>query len=504
MRRPLEYLRAVARRIVPGGTLGERTVKSGFWAFGMNVSGRGLRILVILLVARQISPDAFGAYGLALIAIAAAGEFSTLGIREALIQREEADVDAFLDTAWVLQVIRGVSLFALLYLLAPAMGSLFSAPASVDILRVMALGALVIGLRNPAAVYFQKGLAFHREFAYQVGGAVAEFITALVLVWLWGSVWALVFGYLAADFARTAISYLIHDYRPLPSFDPGYARELIGYGKWITGSSILYFLYDRGDDAFIGWAIGTAALGWYQMSHRLSNAPATEVSDVVADVVFPVFSRLQGEPYSLRETFLKSLRLTAVLTFPMGAGIIVVAPVFVPTVLGDQWTPMTTALQILAVHGVVRSLSKPMSALWKAIGRPDYGTKVSAVKVAAIAVFIVPATAALGINGAALTITGVVLFPILPLKLLLTVRELKTTHWEVLTEWMYPFVASGVMGGVVYYLRETLLIDPSIGLFAFLVGAGIVVYAFVVALLATRSSWDLRGTVEWLLETAVG
>lgn len=504
IRRLRAYLAAAKQRLIPSGDLAQQTAKSGAWALAMNALTRGLTLLLMVLLARLLTPEAFGIYGFALLAIAGVTEFTTLGTSEALIQREEENVDEFLNTAWVLKIVRGVGIAMILFLVAPFVAGFFREPAVTDILRFMALASLISGVQNPAIVYFRKSLDFHKQFVYQVSGTVAQFAVGLGLAYAWGNVWALAVAYVTVELIRMPVSYLAHGYRPFPEFHLDYAKEMVGYGKWITGSSILYFLWNEGDDVIVGWLLATAALGWYQFAYRLSNAPATEVSSVVSNVMFPTFSQLRDKPAALRDAFFRTIQLTSLVSFPMAFGIVAVAPAFVRAFLGSDWLPMVPALQILAVFGLLRTITTPMGALFRAVGRPDYSTKVSAIRVTCMAVLIVPATMALGIVGAALVVVGVFLFPVFPIEFYLAVKVLDATYRRFLVELVYPIAASGAMLAAVLAVRATLTFVSSGLTFVVLLVSGIVVYAVAVAILATGLDWDVDQNIRWMIRNATG
>jgi O-antigen/teichoic acid export membrane protein len=79
-------------------------------------------------------------------------------------------------------------------------------------------------------------------------------------------VWALVAGAVVGNLVQLVASYVIHDYRPWPRFDRDRAAELITYGKWIFGESVISFFYTDGDDIFVGRLLGSGSLGLYQVA----------------------------------------------------------------------------------------------------------------------------------------------------------------------------------------------------------------------------------------------
>ena len=299
---------------------------------------------------------------------------------------------------------------------------------------------------------------------------------------------------------KTLFSYAGHGYRPWFSLDRERAGELINYGKWITGNSILYFLNSEGDDAIVGWLLSATALGFYQTAFRLSNAPATEVTQVISNVMFPAFSTLQDDLGALRDAYYRMLQMTVFVSFPIAFGIAAVADVFVLTFLGQEWAQMITVMKILAGYALLRSIGKTMSPLWKAIGRPDYITKVSLLRVVIAAILIIPATNAYGINGAGLVILGTYLFPTFPIDIYLAVTSIEGSYTRFARELAYPLIGSGAMYALVATVDQRNPLAPGVVEFALLVAVGAVTYAAAVGLLATQSRWGIEKNIRSLVD----
>ena len=495
-----EKLKALLARSLPTGSVLEQTVKSGAWLGAMNVASRALQIVMVIILANLLSPKDFGLLGIGLLVLSGLENFSDLGLNSAVIQQKEENVDRYLDTMWTLQLARGAVLATVIVLIAPVVASVFNEPRATDIVRLIALSPIFVALRNPGIVYFKKDLDFHLEFLYQMSGSVTRFAVSLAWALLSPTVWALVAGLVASEFVKTVFSYAGHGYRPWLSLDRERAGELINYGKWITGNSILYFLNSEGDDAIVGWLLSATALGFYQMAFRLSNAPATEVTQVISNVMFPAFSTLQDDLWALRDAYYRMLQVTMFVSFPMAFGIAAVADVFVLTFLGQEWAQMITVMKILAGYALLRSIGKTMSPLWKAIGRPDYITKVSLLRVVIAAILIIPATNAYGINGAGLVILGTYLFPTFPIDVYLAVTSIEGSYTRFARELAYPLIGSGAMYALVATVDQRNPLAPGVVEFALLVAVGAVTYAAAVALLATQSRWGIEKNIRSLVD----
>jgi O-antigen/teichoic acid export membrane protein len=494
---------ALVRRVLaPGESLTERAVTSGVWVALTNILDRALQLGMVLLVARLIGPDSYGVMALALVVMSGLTQLSRLGIDAALIQREEQDVDAYLDTAWVMQNVRSLLVAIILFVSAPLAAVFFNAPQLTPILRVLALSPLLSGLQNPGLMYLKKDLQFDKQFVYTLSGTVFYVIVAVGYALATRSVWALVFGLVASDLVRLVVSYLVHDYRPWLRFNLTYAREMFGYGKWIFASSVVLFLIMEGDDAFVGWYLGTAVLAFYNLAYRVSNAPATEVTQTISSVVFPTYAKMQSDDRQLRDGFFKTVQLTTFVSFPVAVGIAAVAPTFVETFLTEQWAGMVPLIQLLAAWGLLRSLGATTGPLFQAIGKPDVPTKIQFGKLLIIAAFIFPATARYGAVGTGLVIVGNSLLFSEPLSTYLATRAVDGSYARLLRLIAYPALASALMGLAVV-AAHTAGIATGIVEFVLLVVVGVAAYTLLALALERFSGYDSVALCRRMVATLV-
>jgi len=387
----------------PGKTLSQRAIRGGMWMLTLRIAERLLGLVRTVVLARILAPDDFGVMGVTLLAMSALETISQTGFDVALIQRKE-DVHKYLDTAWTIQVIRGLLLFGVLLAIAPLVAEFFDSPESIMITRVVATVELLKGLTNTGVIYFQRDLDFRKRFVYQFGGTFANLATTLVAALLLRDVWALALGLVTGQVLRCALSFLMHPYRPRLRVDWQKGGEIFGFGKWVTATSIVVFLAVNGDDALLGKLLGTAALGLYQMAYLFANLAATEVTHIISQVALPAYSRVQDNSDRLRSAFLKTLQTTLFLSTPMSVGVLFLGPDFVRIFLGEKWTPMVASLQILAISGLIRATVATGGPLFNAASRPHLNFWMNLVRMAVMATTVFPLTRYYGLAGTSVAV----------------------------------------------------------------------------------------------------
>jgi len=367
----------------------QRVIQGGGWVFLLRIFQQLFSLVRITILARILAPNDFGMMGVAMLTMSILETFSQTGFQQALVQKKE-DISSYLNTAWTVLVFRGFILFVILYSMAPYVAIFFGTTEVKLIIRVVGVSILLQAFTNIGVIYFQKELEFNKQFFYQLSGILTDFIASVSAVLILKSVWALVFGLLAGNIARCVGSYLIHPYRPRLRVNWKKAKELSGFGKWVLGSNILFFLVTQGDGIFVGKLLGIVPLGFYQLACKISNMTTTEITHVVSQVSFPAYSILQNELTRLKRSYLKVLRLTAFFALPTAGFIFAAGPVFVHLFFGEKWMPMVPAMRILVVAGAARSIMATTGPVFSAIGKPRIETEWQIVRFILLACFIYP------------------------------------------------------------------------------------------------------------------
>ena len=136
--------------------------------------------------------------------------------------------------------------------------------------------------------------------------------------------------------------------------------------------------------------------------------------------------------------------MVALAITPAAVGLIAVAPLAVPLLLGPAWLGVVPLVPALASYGLSISLQTNSSSVYWALGRPKLGAATSGLMLLVLLLLIIPLTSAQGSKGAATAclISGAVTLPVtfwLMARLLgLRPRDLLACLWR-------PTVGAAVM-----------------------------------------------------------
>jgi O-antigen/teichoic acid export membrane protein len=238
-----------------GGGLRAEVVRSTIWLAMGNGSAKVVNLLKIAILGRLLAPDDFGLMAIAILTLKWLEFFSETGFNKALVQHQ-GDIESLLDTAWLVQLARGVVLAILLFIMAPMIAYFFSVPEATAIIQASSVILIIRGLANPAMVYLRRDLDFKRIFWWTFSNAAVGLVVAVCAALLYRNVWALMTSVLAATIASTILSYVIKPYRPRLQFHWPHVETLMQFGKWIFFLTVVSFVGLYADSAMVGKLLG--------------------------------------------------------------------------------------------------------------------------------------------------------------------------------------------------------------------------------------------------------
>lgn len=477
----------------PVPSLFQRVNKGGLWRLALQIARHLLLLARVVFVARLLSPDDFGLMGIAMLSLGVLEHFSSTGFNLALIQKK-GNIDTYLNTAWTVGILRGISLFIILLLGAPYAAQFSGRTDTELIIQVMGISLLLTAFNNISTVYFQKELLFNKLFILQIGSPIVSLLITIIIAVNYPSVWALVFGKLAGNLTNLFLSYILHPYRPRLNFDAEKTKELWVFGKWIFGSTILGFLLTQGDDIFVLKMAGASALGFYRMAYMLSEMPATEISHVISSITYPAYAKLQDNIPRLRDAYLKVLLFTAFLSFPLAGLIFIMAPDFVLLFMREKWLPMVPAVQILIVGGLARSIGTTTGQVFLAMGKPRIITKINVFKLVLLVILIYPLTKLWDFYGTAVAVS-LAAFINQPILQFMLKKVIHCQYRDVAKRILIPLLMTLIMVAVISGLK-ILIGNMTIGFFFLVSTIGILTYISVAYIIDRTFNYGIKQIIQ--------
>ena len=363
------------------GELGTTAARAVMWNYLSFASGKVLILVTMAVLARLLTPEDFGIVGFAAVAVAYLAVLKDLGLGAAVIQRRD-DIEESAQTVYLLNLVSGAILTTVTALSAPLVANFFNEPLVTPILRVLSFTFVLNAIGAIHIVLLKRELNFRRKLIPDIGRAAVKGAVSIAAAVAGAGVWALVWGQLAGVLAGVVLSWVAIPWRPRYEFHRGLVRPLLRFGVPLMITDIQYTIWLNLDYVIIGRMLGDVALGVYTLAYRLPELLIQSIWRVMAQAMFPFFSKIQHRGDLLRKGFLATVRYSQMVIVPLCLGLLITARPAVEVVFGDQWHAAIPVLQVMAVFSLVGSIGVNVGDVYKAVGRPDILAKLSALEIA--------------------------------------------------------------------------------------------------------------------------
>ena len=320
----------------------------------------------MVALARLIPPSAFGIFAIVVIVQELALRMPMEGIGGAIVQRRSISRD-HLRTGLSLNLIvavclSGLTLLVAAFLVRPLFGS------ETELLTMATTPYFLFGAiyAIPIAA-LRRRLDFRRVSILDLSLNATRALASLALALAGLDAPALVFGSMAGMVLSLALA-LYFAPPPLPGWRRQAARDLLPYGGPAALATVAWTGFRNGDYAIIGSVLGTAAAGFYWRGYQLAVEYQGKVTDAMAQIAFPVLSRTAGaeELLALRQ---RMVQLLATIVYPLLAFLVLLAPLVIPWLFGEDWRPAVVPTQILALGGAATLAINACGSALMAAGR---------------------------------------------------------------------------------------------------------------------------------------
>jgi O-antigen/teichoic acid export membrane protein len=471
--------------------LKQRTVTGVLWSAGASVTQQALNFTVTVVLARLLVPADFGLVATIAIFTGFVSLFVDFGLSAALIQRPSL-TERHRSSAFWLNLAVGILLAALVAAVAPAIARFFHEPSLVALTLVASINFAIGSMGIVQSALLQRSMEFRRLGAIGICSTVLGGAVAIVMAAAGFGAWSLIGQLVASTAARTLLLWVTSSWHPRPIVDRLAMRELWQYSSGIAGFNAVNYWARNADNLLIGKFVGSAGLGIYSRSYNLMLLPIQQISTVTSRVMFPALSRIQSDPDRVKRAYLRAVAIIALLSFPLLAGLFVVADPFVLALYGAKWADVIPVLQILCIAGLMQPVAATTGWLYQSQGRTDllfrWGVVFSALLVGAFAIGI--QWGAKGVATAYAVSTWLLLYPAFAIP----GRLVRMRFREVAAALRGPLLAALAMAAVVWVVGEALPAHwPPAAILLVELATGVAVYGGLVHLFVLGPYVELKG-----------
>ncbi len=356
-----------------------KVIKSLIYKFTERFAVKGLGLVISILLARLLAPEAFGQVALLTVFTNLSLTLIEGGLNTALVQAKEVD-DRDYSTVFYITLLLSAVMITVLWLCAPLISRFYESPDIIAPLRFYSFSMLLSAFNSIQVARMQREMRFKEMMYCNMSATIVSGILGIVMAYIGFGLWALVI-YFFAQVAMSSIAMLFTlRWLPRSPFSMDSAKKLYGFGIKMLAASVITTLYNDIRPLIIGKKFSTASLAYYERGQRFSSTISLNLDAAVQSVMFPVLSRSQDDKSQFAAILSRTKNLGAFIIFPTMLGMAAVAEPMVRVLLTEEWLPCIIFVQLLCIGEAQVPITTANLLAVKSLGRSDIYAKQEVIR----------------------------------------------------------------------------------------------------------------------------
>jgi PST family polysaccharide transporter len=319
--------------------------------FAANAFRIAVQLALIPVLARIISPEAFGQVALAMPIVIFTSILAEAGLVTGLV-RSEVSIAAESTAFWFTSGV-GVACALAIAMISGPLGWAARQPPLTGILLALAPVLLLTCLTIVPSARLQRTGGFG---SFATGEMLSSVSSATVALWAalhgWGA-WSLVAQQLTQATIRLISNLRLSRFTPRLQFDYALLRPVLRLSTPLLGANMLAYLARSLDNLLIGLCIGAKPLGFYATAYQVVQIPEYALGASIRTTTMPAIAKVAADRHAAAAIYVNALRTLSLLATPAVIVCSLQAGALVRLVLGPAWAPAAPLVSILAPLGLV-------------------------------------------------------------------------------------------------------------------------------------------------------
>lgn len=345
--------------------------KGVFWIALAKYSGIFISLGITAILARHISPAAFGTMAVATVIMAFLDIFTELGIGAAIIQFKDL-TKRQINSLFMVGCFIGIVLACGLYFLSHPIANYYNDAQLIPVCHWLAICLLFNALNIVPNGLMLRNKRFRvvslRTLTFQIiSGAIA----------IWGAlhgwgIYALIVNPVTTSIGVFIVNFFNYPQKLIINIDFGAVRRVWKYSFFQFLFNIINYFSRNIDKLIIGKYFSMIDLGYYDKSYRLMQLPLNNVTHVITPVLHPILSSLQDDKAQLAQKNTKLTTLLSDISFPLGIILYFCAGEIIEIIFGPNWKASIPIFKILALSVPLQIILSISGSIYLASGRSNH------------------------------------------------------------------------------------------------------------------------------------
>lgn len=360
-------------------SLKNKTVKGTLWSTIERFSVQGIQFVVMIIMARILTPADYGLVGMLAIFLAISQSIIDSGFSQALIRKQDrSEIDN--STVFYFNIGVGIVLYAILFFAAPLIADFYKQPILIPLTRLIGLSLILNSLAVVQRALLTIKLDFKTQAKASLAGAIISGGIGIWMAYTGFGVWAIVWQQLINLAVVTILLWILSHWKPILAYSWKSFKELFNFGSKLLASGLLDTVYKNLYLIVIGKVFKASDLGYYTRATQFTDFASSNVTGIFQRVTYPVLCEIQNDDARLADVYRRLLKTSAFIVFPLMLGLGAIAKPMVLSFLTDKWLFSAVLIQILCFSQMWYPVHAINLNLLQVKGRSDLFLRLEIIK----------------------------------------------------------------------------------------------------------------------------
>lgn len=345
------------------------------WSSLAEIIAKIITPITNMILARLLTPEAFGVVATVTMVISFADMFSDSGFQKYLVQHEFINNDHLqksANVAFTCNLVISIILWGVISLFNNQISVLVGNPGLGVVIVVAGCSLPITSFSSIQSALFRRKLNYKVICYARVASAIVPFVITVPLAMLGFSYWSLIIGTIIGNLLTALILTFLSSWKPRIIFIKEEFYEMFSFSMWSLFESIGTWLTSYIGTFIVGEILSQYYLGLYKTSMTTVNGVFAIVTSATTTVLFSSLSRLQSDRKAYDDAFIEFVKIVSVLIIPIGFGVFVFRDLVTTILLGGQWSE---TIPFVGIYGLMSCftlvLGQYASEYFRGLGKPE-------------------------------------------------------------------------------------------------------------------------------------
>ena len=471
--------------------LNHNVMNATAWSSLTEISSKLIAPITNMVLARLLTPEAFGVVATITMIISFTQLFSDAGFQKYLIQYEfENEDDKYKTTnvAFLSNLVLSLLLCCVIIFFSDTLAVVVGNPGLGDVISIACISIPIAAFSSIQMALYKRSFDFKTLFYTRIVGVLIPLLITIPMAFYLRSYWALIIGTILVHTSNAIILTIKSEWKPNFYFSINRLKKMFSFSSWMLLDSILVWATSYIDIFIIGVVFNEYYLGLYKTSIITVGQITAIITATIIPILLPAFSRLQNDKEKLKEMVFKLQKISSIILMPLGVGIFIFSDLITQILLGDQWLEASDFIGIWGLMSAITIVfSRFSSFIYPAIGKP----KMSVVAQLLHLIVLIPVIFYAADYGFETLFwsRSLVRFELIFVNIIIVYYLIALSPWKMLKNITPEIIVSIFMGIVALALKQ---IHNSIPWSFFTIGICITIYFYILALFPNEKQIMLK------------